>query len=75
MQLEQNHHEERRGMGGDSLFLLESLIFQAGLVVLNTDDDLDSFLWGQEPSVGRRVGEEKPENYRGDEGEDTSDGK
>jgi len=55
------------------LVLLKCLIFHTGLVALNADDDLDSLLWGQEPSVGRGVGEEEPENYRGDEGEDTSD--
>jgi len=61
-------------MRGDSLLLLECLILHTGLVVPNTNDDLYPFLWGQEPSISRGVGEEAPEKYRGDEGQDTGDG-
>ena len=43
------------------------------MVVPNTSDDLDSFFWGQKPGIGRGVGEEEPEKYRGDEGQDTGD--
>jgi hypothetical protein len=73
MRLEQNH-QKTRDHRRDSLFLLECLIFHTGLVVPNTDDDLDPLLWGQEPGIGRGVGEEEPEKYRGDESQDTGDG-
>lgn len=58
---------------GNSLFLLECLIFNTGLIALDTNDDLDSLLWGQEPSIGWGIGEEEPEKYRGDECQDTGD--
>ena len=74
MWFEQNDHGERRSTGGDLLFLLERFIFYTGLVVLNTNHGLDPFLWGQKPSIGWGVGEEQPEKYRGDKGQDTGDG-
>lgn len=43
------------------------------MVALDTDDDLDPFFCSQEPSIGRGVGEEVPEGYRGYEGQDAGD--
>ena len=60
-------------MRGNPLFLLERLVFHTGLITPNTNDDLDPLLWGQEPRIGRGVGEEEPESYRSDEGHDTGD--
>lgn len=72
MWLSQNCHGERAA-GEDALFLLERLVFHTGLVVPNANYDLDPFLWGQEPSICWGVGEEEPEKYRSDEGQDTGD--
>jgi len=61
------------GVRRDSLLLLERFVFYTGLVTLDTDDDLDALFWCQEPSVGRGIGEEVPEGYRGDEGQDAGE--
>jgi len=74
MSLEQNHQNEREIVGGDSLFLLECLVLNTGLIIPDTDDDLDPLFWGQEPGIGRGIGEKEPENYGSDEGQDTGDG-
>jgi hypothetical protein len=58
----------RERMGRDPLLFLECLVFHTSLVTPDSNDDFDPLLWGQEPGIGRGIGEEEPENYRGDEG-------
>ena len=64
----------REKVGRDPLLFLECLVFHTSLVTPDSNDDLDPLLWGQEPGICRGIGEEEPEKYRGDEGQDTGDG-